>query len=131
MLKKSLASKLLAACLAVASLGTVTILTATPAWAESNIGLRGAPPLPRYEAMPPARRGHIWVPGHWEIRGARQVWVGGVWLKERPGYRYDAPAWVQHDGRWEMHRGGWRRGDRDGDGVPNGADRRPNDPYRR
>jgi hypothetical protein len=29
-----------------------------------------------------------------------------------------------------MVRGGWHRGDRDGDGVPNRVDRRPDNPNR-
>lgn len=119
---------LTATCLALACLGAAGVM---PAFAESNIGLRGAPPPPRYEVMPAPRSGQVWVPGHWEARGSNAVWVGGVWLRERPGFRYSTPTWVQHDGRWEMRQGGWVRGDQDGDGVPNGVDRRPNDPYRR
>jgi hypothetical protein len=51
----------------------------------------------------------------------------GYWVKARPGYAYREPRWVERDGRWEMRRGGW---DRDGDGVPNRHDRRPDNPYR-
>jgi hypothetical protein len=29
-----------------------------------------------------------------------------------------------------MERGGWRRGDRDGDGIPNREDAHPNNPNR-
>ncbi|CAM3473607.1 YXWGXW repeat-containing protein [Paracidovorax anthurii] len=87
-----------------------------------------APPAPRYERVPPPRRGMVWEQGHWEWRGHRHVWVPGHWLRARPGYAYRQPAWVQNDGRWEMRRGGW---DRDGDGVPNRYDRRPDNPYRR
>ena len=35
--------------------------------------------------------------------------------------------WRERGGRWEYDRGRW---DRDGDGVPNRYDRRPNNPYR-
>lgn len=87
-----------------------------------------APPPPRYEAAPRARRGMAWVPGHWEWRGHRHVWMHGHWVKARHGYHYREPRWVEHGGRWNMRPGGW---DRDGDGVPNRHDRRPNDPYRR
>ena len=118
-----------AACLALASLGGV--LVATPVQAESNLGIRGAPPPPRYEVVPAPRRGQVWVPGHWEVHGRRQVWVGGTFIAARPGYRYNAPTWYERDGRWQMRPGQWQRGDRDGDGVPNRADRRPNDPNRR
>lgn len=87
----------------------------------------GPPPPPRYEAAPPPRRGMVWVPGHWEWRGHRHVWMQGYWVKARPGHVYREPRWVERHGRWEMRRGGW---DRDGDGVPNRYDRRPNNPYR-
>ena len=88
----------------------------------------GPPPPPRYEATPRPRRGQVWVPGHWERRGHRHVWAQGYWVKARPGYHYREPRWVEHGGRWDMHPGGW---DRDGDGVPNRHDRRPDNPYRR
>ncbi len=87
-----------------------------------------APPPPRHEARPRHRRGMAWVPGHWEWRGHRHVWMQGYWVKARNGYHYREPRWVEHGGRWNMQPGGW---DRDGDGVPNRYDRRPNDPYRR
>ncbi|MFY3386780.1 YXWGXW repeat-containing protein [Paracidovorax sp. MALMAid1276] len=86
-----------------------------------------APPPPRHEAVPHPRRGMVWVPGHWEWRGHRHVWTQGHWVKARPGYHYREPRWVEHGGRWDMRPGGW---DRDGDGVPNRHDRRPNNPYR-
>lgn len=43
-----------------------------------------APPPPRYEAVPRHRRGMAWVPGHWEWRGHRHVWMQGHWVKARP-----------------------------------------------
>jgi hypothetical protein len=57
------------------------------------------------------------------------VWVAGRYLRERPGYLYHAPHWVQRNNGWYMERGRWgRRGDRDRDGVPNRYDRdRDND----
>lgn len=86
-----------------------------------------APPPPRYEAVPPHRRGMAWVPGHWEWRGGRHVWIGGHWVQARPGYHYREPRWEERGGRHYMRPGGW---DRDGDGVPNRYDRRPDNPYR-
>jgi len=57
-----------------------------------------------YEAAPRAAYGYGWAPSHrWEDR---RHWDRG--------YRGYAP----------------RRWDRDGDGVPNRYDRRPNNPYR-
>lgn len=43
---------------------------------------------------------------------------------------HNQPAWVEREGRWNMNRGGWQRGDPDGDGVPNRQDRAPNNPNR-
>ena len=99
------------------------------------------PPPPRYERVPPPRRGMVWSQGHWEWRGHRHVWMQGHWVKARPGYHYREPRWVEHGGRWNMQPGGWDRDgdgipnrrdrDRDGDGVPNRYDQRPDNPYRR
>lgn len=92
--------------------------------------VRVAPPPPREEFMPPPRHGHVWRAGHWEWRNRNHHWVNGTWLRERQGYRYNQPAWIERDGRWTMQRGRWQRGDRDGDGVPNRQDRAPNNPNR-
>src|SRR5258706_13515296 len=128
--------KILVAAAIAASLGSA----AAPA---ADVFVRIAPPPPREEVLPPPRHGFIWVPGHWEWSGRRHIWVHGLWLRERHGYRYREPAWVEREGRWTMERGRWERGDRDhdgvpnrfdrdrdGDGVPNRNDRRPNDPNR-
>jgi hypothetical protein len=112
--------------------------------ASAEVLVRVAPPQPRMERVPEARRGYQWAPGHWEWRHQRHVWVGGSWLRDRPGYSYQPHAWVERDGRWAMQGGRWQRGgrdrdhdgvpnrrdhDRDGDGVPNNRDARPNNPY--
>ena len=109
---------------------TITIHAGTPPRYQQPAPVQWqhrAPPPPRYEAAPRPRRGQVWVPGHWEWRGHRHVWHAGYWTKARPGYHYREPRWEQHGNRWEMRPGGW---DRDGDGVPNRYDRRPNNPYR-
>lgn len=116
--------KVLVAAMLAASLGTI----ATQAAAE--IVVRVAPPSPRSEAVPAPRAGRIWVAGHWEWRNRQHQWVAGTWIRERRGYQYSQPAWNERDGRWYMTRGNWRRGDRDGDGVPNRMDRAPNNPNR-
>jgi hypothetical protein len=89
-----------------------------------------APPAPRVEVVPAPRHGYAWVGGHWEWRRHQHVWVGGNWIRERRGYHYVAPVWEQRDNGWRMNRGEWRRGDRDGDGVPNNRDRAPDNPNR-
>ena len=121
---------ILASCLAASfAFGASTLpITAT---AAPVVYVQTAPPPMRHEVVPAARRGYVWVPGYWNWNGRRHVWQQGVWMKERRGYVYTQPAWAEHDGRWELRRGAWARGDADHDGVPNGADRRPNDPTRR
>lgn len=118
------------------ALGTLGALGTAPASAAVSVQLQIAPPAPRVEYVPAPRRGQVWAPGYWDWRGQRHVWIAGHWVKERPGYRYDAPRWVQNGRYWQQQRGGWqrvdhRRGDRDGDGVPNRFDQRPNNPYLR
>ena len=61
------------------------------------------------------RSGHVWVPGHREWNGYRHAWVPGHWERAH-GHR----GYTQYGPRW----------DRDGDGVPNRYDARPNNPYR-
>jgi len=85
-----------------------------------------APPPMRREAVPAARRGYEWIPGYWNWTGRRYTWVGGHYERVRHGYVYARPEWRRGDNGWVMERGGWRngpRGDRDGDGIPNGVER--------
>lgn len=82
-----------------------------------NVQYRVAPPPPRYERIPAARRGMVWSQGYWELRGHRHVWVPGAWVSVRPGYVYHQPAWQQRGNQWYFQGGGW--------------DRRGPDPYRR
>ncbi|KQW93281.1 hypothetical protein ASC94_11540 [Massilia sp. Root418] len=133
--------KLLIAAALAASLGAGV---AVPSFADVVV-VRTAPPPPRHEAVPEARRGYTWVAGHWDWNGRRNVWIKGKWVRDRNGYVYRPTVWEERDGRWVVERGGWHRGqrDRDGDGVPNRADRdrdgdgvpnryddRPNNPNR-
>lgn len=122
MMKTLLATALLAASLGTASISAVA--------APHGVFIDIAPPAPRVERMPVPRRGYVWVPGYWNWTGHRHTWIRGTWVRERRGFVYAEPRWVQRDGRWELRRGQWARGDRDGDGVPNAVDRHPNDPRR-
>ncbi len=119
--------KILIAAMLAGSLGSVAI----PSTAEI-IFVRQAPPAPRVERMPEARRGQVWIPGHWDWRNKRYTWIKGKWMRDRKGYVYDAPTWEERDGRWQRTGGNWRRGNRDndGDGVRNRDDARPNNPNR-
>jgi hypothetical protein len=84
-----------------------------PVQARTFVDINIAPPAPRYEAVV-VRPGYVWTPGYYRYnnRYRRQEWVGGVYVAERPGYRWRAHRWAQHNGRWRFQEGGW---DRDGD----------------
>lgn len=88
----------------------------------------------RPEAVPRPRSGHHWVSGHWQQRGRHTVWQPGHWERSRPAYRpgYGAVHHPSPPGRPNGHYAQPRppRWDRDGDGVPNRHDQRPNNPYR-
>jgi WXXGXW repeat (2 copies) len=122
---------LLAGFCGVSLVGTAAPLVAN---AQVSVYFNSAPPPARYEAMPAARRGYVWIPGYWDGRGRRHVWTAGHWERARNGYNYVQPNWIERDNRWELNRGGWQRNpggrDRDGDGVRNNRDRAPNNPYR-
>lgn len=98
-----------------------------------SVVIHNAPPPPRREATPSARRGYEWAPGYWNWTGRKHVWVAGHWERERRGYHYQRAEWRQDRDGWHLQRGGWQngpRGDRDHDGVSNRHDSRPNDPHR-
>jgi hypothetical protein len=99
-----------------------------------SISIRIAPPAPRHEVVPVARAGHVWVRGHYELRGNQYAWVPGHFVRARAGYVYRDPQWVQRaDGTWFMVGNTWERGsygDRDGDGRRNARDAHPNIPER-
>lgn len=114
---------------------------------ESSL-ISETPPQARYERMPSSRSGYGWVPGFWEWRGKRHESVAGAWVRDRRGYVYSQPRWMEQNGQWYMQQGRWvdsRRGnagdrdgvpdasdnDRDNDGVANGNDiDRDGDGYR-
>ncbi len=110
--------------------GTIgAAVTPLSSMAQVEIQLNMGPPPLRYEVVPAPRAGYVWSGGHWRWQGNQHVWVAGNWQAERSGYSYYQPRWVERDGG-----GGWNyrgsRWDRDGDGVPNNQDRRPDNPRR-
>ena len=121
--------KSLVAAACVASLGALAV----PAVAVAQVAIyfNSAPPPVRYEAVPAPRRGYTWSSGYWNAQNNKHVWKSGHWEKNRKGYYMAQPTWTQRDSQWELQRGQWKKGDRDHDGVPNGVDRAPDNPYRR
>jgi hypothetical protein len=130
------------AILAATAAALIATASFAPAQAQPHhpradvIIIKKAPPAPRHEAVPKARRGYDWVPGYWNWNGRRHEWVAGHWEKLRPGYVYQRANWRHDRDGWYLERGGWRAErhaglrDRDRDGVPNRYDNRPNNPYR-
>ena len=117
--------------LALVCAGTLGALSVTGvANADVIVYFDTAPPPLRVEVVPAPRSGFIWAPGYWDLEGGHHVWRPGHWERERVGYAWVSPSWVQRDNRWYFEQGRWSRRDNDGDGVRNGADRAPNNPYR-
>ncbi|HSH91347.1 MAG TPA: YXWGXW repeat-containing protein [Ramlibacter sp.] len=113
---------------AVAALGAAM---STSAAAYTSVGVQigvpapiyvNAPPAPVREYTPAHRRGHVWVPGHWEWQGNGHVWVQGHFIPER--------RWARNDQDRDGIPNRYDR-DRDGDGVANRYDRAPDNRYRR
>ena len=92
----------LVATLAVASLSALSVPLAS---ADTFVRFT---PAPRAAFVPADRDDYVWVPGHFEWRGHRRVFIEGAHVARRPAFY----------------------GDRDHDGVPNRFDRFPNNPYR-
>jgi WXXGXW repeat (2 copies) len=119
--KKVLVSALLAA-------GVIgAVATPLSSVAQTVIYYDVAPPAVRYEAVPAPRSGQVWSNGHWQYSGNQHVWTSGEWQAERPGYTYSQPRWIENNGRYGYQASRW---DRDGDGVPNRQDSRPDNPRR-
>ena len=96
-----------AAC--AATMGGISIPSASQA---AVVYFNDAPPAPRIEVVPAPRRGYVWAPGYWDVRGHRHVWRRGHWERARRGWQYREPHWVQDNNRWRLERGGWAHGDR-------------------
>ena len=100
--------KSLLVALCVASMGG--LLAPTTASAAVAVYLNVAPPPPRYEAVPAARKGYVWAPGYWNYRGHRHVWVRGHWVRARHGYHWVPGHWDERGNhRWHFTAGRWDR----------------------
>lgn len=86
---------------------------APPAAARPHVvvGVSVAPPPPRFERVPPPRRGYVWAPGYWRwnAHGRRHVWVTGHWVGVRRGYHYRPAHWVRVRHGWRLEEPSWRR----------------------
>lgn len=89
--------------------GTTYAPPAAAAQVSVGIGVRVGPPPPRFERVPPPRRGYVWAPGYWRWDGHRHIWATGRWVQVRPGYRYAPAHWVHGRHGWHFRGGHWRR----------------------
>jgi hypothetical protein len=84
-------------------------LAPVPALAQVDVSLviGNAPPPPRFESIPQARPGYVWVPGYWNWNGRRHIWTSGHWEPERMGYQYRPSTWVREADGWRLEPGAW------------------------
>jgi hypothetical protein len=93
------------------ALASISYTPPAAAQVAVDVGVRMAPPPPRFERMPPPRRGWVWTPGYWRWapRWHRYEWVPGNWVHERRGYRWHEGVWVQRGPGWYWRDGYWGR----------------------
>ena len=58
---------------------------------------------------PGPKKGHVWIGGHWTVRGGNYVWVKGRYVQNRPGYRWVPGHWKRCKGGQKWVPGHWRR----------------------
>ncbi len=66
--------------LTLALIAGIAGLGLSSASAQVGIHVRIGPPAPRYERVPPPRRGYSWRAGYWNWSGSAWVWIPGVWV---------------------------------------------------
>lgn len=64
------------------------------------------PPAPRSERVR-ARRGFVWVAGHWDWQNGAWAWMAGHWERQRPGKRWRDIRWEQREDTWVRVGGEW------------------------
>jgi hypothetical protein len=84
---------------------------------------------PVVDIMPAPREGYIYVPGHWESRGTRQVLVSGHWIKD--DYQQQLAIYNNPNGTTTYASGPLILRDRDGNVIPTNPDAYPVDSARR
>ncbi|HSS29236.1 MAG TPA: hypothetical protein VLL50_14910 [Usitatibacter sp.] len=82
---------------------------ATPVFADEYIvrDVTIAPPAPITEEVPAPREGYVWAPGYYDYAQNKHHWHKGRWMRERRGYTYVAPRWVDENGHWNLYAENW------------------------
>ncbi|MGV8918912.1 MAG: YXWGXW repeat-containing protein [Pseudomonas sp.] len=87
----------------------LAVLASSPAFAQTEVIIRDAPPPMRVEPMPHGRPGYVWDQGHWRNDGRGYVWVPGHWQPEQRGARWAPGHWVARGPNWFWVEGHWKR----------------------
>jgi hypothetical protein len=82
-------------------------MAATSTHAQEILVAPTAPPATIYEAVPQARVGYVWDPGHWSWTQERYIWNPGHWQAERMGYHWKQGRWAARHGTWRWVPGHW------------------------
>lgn len=56
-----------------------------------------------------APQGHVWIPGHWVVKGNSYIWRDGFYTKNKPGFRYREGYWVKKRQGWVYIPGKWHK----------------------
>ncbi len=84
-------------------------LMSAPAFAETEILIRQAPPPMRAEMMPRERPGYVWDRGHWRWAGNHYEWIPGHWQPAMRGGHWIPGHWAQRGPNWRWVEGHWAR----------------------
>lgn len=80
--------------------------------AQAQVVVKVRPNRPKVVVKrPAARKGYVWIQGHWKVNNRRNgyVWVKGHWARARKGYRYVPGKWVTVRGGHQWKSGVWVR----------------------
>ncbi|WLI09337.1 MULTISPECIES: YXWGXW repeat-containing protein [Pseudomonas] len=81
----------------------------TPAFAQTEVIIREAPPPQRVEMVPVERPGYAWDRGHWRWEGRGYAWVPGHWQPVMRNARWEPGHWEAHGPNWYWREGHWIR----------------------
>ena len=90
-------------------MGAIALGGSASSFAAVNVDIRIAPPAAPVEVLPGPRPGFVWVPGVYEWRGERHVWIAGHWIRERHGFHWVPAHWDRRGDLWHFEPGHWVR----------------------
>lgn len=94
-------------CLFQVAIFASSAMVASSTYALEIVAAPTAPPAAIYEAIPPARVGYVWDPGHWHWTPGGYIWDAGHWQAERIGYHWREGHWAARHGTWRWIPGHW------------------------